>query len=272
MLGAAMVAFWMGDDPVPPPPLQTAARPPATELGAVLAEVRELRELIEHEASARQALEAELDQLASEPFERSPARSPASREWGGQEPAGAETSDQPGADLPRAKAIAQSFDSESLSAVGIPRSEVDRVREAWEEYELARLSLNDRAMREGWFMQPRHGRELWELRWAVRDELGEDLYDALLFATGKENRVVVGDVLPRSASDEAGLEPGDVIVTYAGHRIFEMGELQLATAAGPAGASVPVEVRRGERVYTFQVDRGPLGSLLRSERRLAAAR
>ncbi|HVC25236.1 MAG TPA: PDZ domain-containing protein [Acidimicrobiales bacterium] len=59
-------------------------------------------------------------------------------------------------------------------------------------------------------------------------------------------------VTPSSAAWIAGVRPGDVIVSVAGHRVTSMAELQGRLYFEPAGARVPVRIDRGGR--TFVVD------------------
>jgi hypothetical protein len=156
-----------------------------------------------------------------------------------------------------------SFDAEGLLAAGLAAREVEGLRERWERLQLEQLELNDRALREGWLFTPRHQDEQRALTTAFRDELGEEGYDAYLFATGQPNRVLVKEVLGNSQASRAGVLPGDVIVSYDGARTFVPRDLQLATAQGRRGEMVRIEVVREGRPVTLQVQRGPLGIILR---------
>ncbi|MCZ6463068.1 MAG: PDZ domain-containing protein [Proteobacteria bacterium] len=153
------------------------------------------------------------------------------------------------------------FDTVGLATAGYSEYEADRLRESWEGHALAKLYLNDRAARQGWRLKPRHRRELRDLEQAFREEIGEETYDAILFATGQTNRVVVRDVLAGSPADGAGFQPGDVILRYDDERIFLRRELNYATSGGRSGQTTRVEVIRDGEVLSLYVQRGPLGIL-----------
>ncbi len=165
------------------------------------------------------------------------------------------------------------FDGEALAAAGFDPSEAESVRQRWERYELDKVYLNDQALREGFFMTPRHRNEHQALDAGFRADLGEDGYEAYLVATGKPNRVALRDVIPGSAGSVAGLQPGDEILRYGGTRVFSVQEVQLATASGQSGETVPIELLRDGEPVTVYVPRGPLGAaLIGVERELAGTR
>jgi hypothetical protein len=170
-------------------------------------------------------------------------------------------------DLPVAAGRRPGFAAEALVAAGLDPARAAALRERWEEYTLEKLYLRDQAAREGWMMSPRHRREQNALANRLRDEIGEEDYGALLYATGEPNTVEVTDVLARSLAHDAGLEPGDRILRYDGARIFRPNALRLATAAGELGEFVSVEVDRDGRLVTLRVRRGPLGVLVQGTTR-----
>jgi hypothetical protein len=154
------------------------------------------------------------------------------------------------------------FDVDALVASCMSRRDAETLRARWERYELERLQLNDRAMRLGYFMRPRHGLEHAALDAAFREEVGDDGYDAFLRATGKPNRVAVREVLPSGAGRVAGFEVGDQFERYDGLPVFSNADLQLLTASGRLGETVDVEVVRGGHPLTLRAARGPLGVVL----------
>jgi hypothetical protein len=158
--------------------------------------------------------------------------------------------------------LAPVFDVAALVAGCMSRADAEALRARWERYELDRLDVNDRAMREGYFMTPRHGQEHAALDLAFRDDLGDDGYDAYLRATGKPNRVALREVLLGGAGSVAGLETGDELIRYAGVRVSSAADLQLLTASGRPGETVAVEVLRDGQPVTLRVARGPLGVVL----------
>jgi membrane-associated protease RseP (regulator of RpoE activity) len=153
------------------------------------------------------------------------------------------------------------FDARRLEGSGLPERDADEMKRHYEEIELRRLELQNQAQREGW---PR-GRLLAELGalddqfQSVRQDYGDDAYDWYLYAAGRSNRVVVDGVLGGSAAAEAGLRPGDEIVSYDGDRIFKPGALIQGTLDGRLNESVDLVVQRGGETQHVTVPRGPLG-------------
>ena len=158
---------------------------------------------------------------------------------------------------------------DSLVAAGLDEQSAAEVRRRRDEFELARLELFDRAAREGWLESERLDTELAALENArpdLRDELGDEAYDRYLFEEGERNRVAIASIIGGSAADLAGFEIGDVVIRYAGERVFRTRELQAATRSGVRGETVQVEVRRGDEPLGLSVPRGPLGVTLRGRR------
>lgn len=134
---------------------------------------------------------------------------------------------------------------------------------------LEQLALRDQAIREGWMGTDQYREEMARINAdarSLREEIGDEDYDRYLYATGEDNRVAVGAVIPGSAAEIAGLQSGDVIESYADERLFEFAELRSKTTEGEYGESVAVRVRRGNSVIETWVPRGPLGVTLDSAR------
>jgi hypothetical protein len=246
---------WQLGQPASPSPGSGAAAPPALE-----ARLAALQDALTAEHAARESLALELAALRAQVDEIS-AQLP------GGAPAPAAEAAAPTATAPSAEAGVEAaaappaplFDVEALVAGCMHRSEAESLRTRWERYELDKLDLNDRAMREDFFMSPRHRDEHFALDAAFRNDVDEDGYDAYLRATGKPNRVTVREVLPAGAGRVAGLEVGDELVQYAGVRVFSTADLRLLTASGRLGETVAVEVMRGEQSISLRAVRGPLG-------------
>jgi hypothetical protein len=160
------------------------------------------------------------------------------------------------------------FDEAWLAERGFPEAEIERLRERWDQAELDRLYLQDLAKREGWHGTGRFRDEQRQIQEQLREELCDDGYDALLYVTGRGNRVVVADVLADSPAARIGIEPGDAIRSYADQRLFTLQGLVQATAAGEPGRSTEVRIERGGREIRAFVPRGPLGVRVRRERRV----
>lgn len=93
----------------------------------------------------------------------------------------------------------------------------------------------------------------------LRKEIGDAEYEKLRTGMGQSTSVEVMDVLASSAAEKSGLKPGDQILSYAGTRVYEMGELNQLTYQGTPGEQVTVEVKRDGQVLQVQVPRGVLG-------------
>jgi serine protease Do len=73
-----------------------------------------------------------------------------------------------------------------------------------------------------------------------------------------EKGALVADVKAGGPADEAGIERGDVIVSFDGNEIREMHDLPYIVASTPVGKKVMVEVIRKGREKRFQVKTGEL--------------
>jgi len=261
LLGAALALVAR---PTASPPAPAAAAAPEGEPPVRRAELEEVLAALEFERQARRALAEEVAELRRAlEAERSAAPgggagsedAPAA---GAQAARGAEASEDTSAGGP-------AFDAEALVAAGVSALDADRLRESWEAHELAKLELTNRALREGW-RRPRIYGERLALDAALRAELA-DQYDAYLYATGQENRLVVEEVLEGSAAGAAGFEEDDMILSYDGERVYAPAELRRTTASCRPGAYVSVAVIRSGQRDTLRAPCGPLGVLLDHARR-----
>jgi hypothetical protein len=256
---AVGLAFWLGGRvaaPARPGVAGTllAGEASPAQLQAALAAERAARERLALElAELRERTDALAARLDAEPPVAPPSAADAAE---------ARERERTDAEAAAAAPRAPLFDVEALVAGCMDRGDAERLRARWERYELDRLQLNDRAMRESYFMHPRHRTEHAALDAAFRRDVGEDGYDAYLRATGKPNRVAVGEVLASGAGSAAGLEVGDELERYDGVRVFSSAELQQLTAAGRLGETVSLEVLRGGQPLTLRAARGPLGVVL----------
>lgn len=154
---------------------------------------------------------------------------------------------------------------EGLISAGIDPTLAQNIKQRSDQWELARLELIDTAEREGWRGSDEFGEKMRDLRAQrvdVREELGDDAYDKYLYVSGEDNRVRVDNIISGSAASLAGMESGDIVVSYANLRIFTHRQLQRATRDGSRGESVPVVVLRDGQYININVPRGPLGVTL----------
>ncbi len=150
---------------------------------------------------------------------------------------------------------------------GFSQARAESLKAREDRIALDRLFLRDQARREGWLGTQRYREEMEAVNGSIeslRAELGDEDFDRFLYATGRPNRIVVRDTLTSGPADQAGLQPGDAIVSYDGRRVFDTRSLIGMTQDGDFGAPTAVEVERaGERLVLY-VPRGPLGVNMRS--------
>lgn len=157
------------------------------------------------------------------------------------------------------------FDGASLLERGIDPRDVARLRDRWMNYELDREAVTDQALREGWFMQKRHSSLLTQLDRELRADLQDEDYDRYLYALGKPNRLRAGEIFDGSTASEAGLHRGDTILRYNGVRVFNPGDLLLASSQGEPGDSVPMDILQNGKEERIYVRLGPLGVKIEHE-------
>ncbi|TQV67975.1 PDZ domain-containing protein [Exilibacterium tricleocarpae] len=94
----------------------------------------------------------------------------------------------------------------------------------------------------------------------LREELGDDQYDRYLYASGRSNRVRVNGVIATSPAEQAGLQRGDVILSYDGQRVFRMNDIIRLSHQGQKGETISLEIERADGGRdTLYLPRGPLG-------------
>ena len=70
----------------------------------------------------------------------------------------------------------------------------------------------------------------------------------------------IGDVVPGSGAEKAGLQAGDVILKFDGHEVHRYEEIPSLVQARRPGDRVEVEFRRGTGTFKFQVTLGETDS------------
>ncbi len=135
--------------------------------------------------------------------------------------------------------------------------------------ELQRLALQDHATRDDYLNTQRYYDELTKINKqdvSLREELGNERYDEYLFNSKQNNRIRISSVMLGSAAEQAGIQKGDIILSYDNHRMFTWQELKDATAQGQLGEYVAISIYRNGEIYSFSVPRGPLGMQLGATR------
>lgn len=154
------------------------------------------------------------------------------------------------------------FNQQALIDAGMEQAEAEQLKARFEKMELEKLYLRDQAVREGWSGGKRYREERQKLEDKtdnIKQELGEDAYDAYLFASGQPNRVAVQSVLSGSSAGNAGIVSGDQIIRYDSQRIYNGRDLRTATTQGDLSESIGIGIIRGGKTLEVYVQRGPLG-------------
>jgi hypothetical protein len=233
---------------------------------ALVSEIAELRSTLDGERSRRGALELEMALLHRElGAAASPSADASEVAAPGSQPAGeAERGDDPAAAPAGARHAAEAnqrdwFDAAALRQQGIDERHTEWLRERFEELQMEELYLRDQATREGWIGRPRYHAQMQAARKQARESLGIEDYDLLLYASGRNNRVQIRDVLQSSPAAAGGIESGDVVLRYDDATVLDPADLTTATSQGKPGSSVTVDVLRDGAVRRFYLPRGPLG-------------
>ncbi len=219
---------------------------------AAAAELARLREELRFERELRERMSQELavleDALQSPESEQ---RDPHQR--------AADVAAAHGAGVALPHDTRSTFRSAGLADLEMDPREIERIRQRWEQYVMDKLYLGDSRAR-GEVPDRRQRRaDMLDLEASLREDLGETSYDAMLYATGQPNRVVLTEVLDESPGYLAGLRAGDAVVRYDDHRIYRGMELKSWTSRGEKGETVEVQVLRNGGLVRLFVDRGPLG-------------
>ena len=166
--------------------------------------------------------------------------------------------------MPSATAVdySKSAMERALAAAGLDPGSAEDIKRRSDDLTMQEMELRDRATREQWLDTPRFTEEMAAIdaqKPSIRNEIGDEAYDRYLYAMGQPNRVRVDDVMLDSPAEQAGLQSGDMILSYGDARIFAPGELVAQTRTGTLGESVQLEVVRNGQQLQIDVPRGPLG-------------
>lgn len=235
-----------GDSPLLPAAAYAPLQPGETEtLAALQEQLQQARQAREQLAEQLEALQLRLEELE---IERDNAAVIT-----------VETDDR----KPGAKSTTTPETSvRSLIDAGIPAAQAAWIQGRLDEIDLQQLYLRNRAAREGWLDKPRYQRERRQYLDAVtglRDDIGDDAYDRMLYTLGRANRVVIRDTMVNSPAEQYGLQPGDRIIEYDGRRIFTGNELNTLVTQGDTGTMTLVRVQRDGGFNDLYLPRGPLG-------------
>lgn len=238
---------------------QPAATTQLADLKDEMYELTALRELVQKEVQARKELQTQLDEVTArlESLESSQVSEPANtQQASGNSTIIRTTNNRQGVNRPGW------INAQALLDAGLDEFQANKIRQVYEDVEMQRLYLRDRAIREGWIGDERYRQEREQLDSrleSLRDELSEKEYDAYLFATGRPNRVIIQSTLSTSPARDAGIKTGDNVIRYNNIRIYTWADLRNATTQCTTDSMVEVELERnGQRQRVF-VPCGPLG-------------
>lgn len=235
------------------------AAAPTPEAGlAMTMEIQRLQAMLQAEVEARRGLERRFEVLQRKVAaldDPGLAPAPASEATEAPELPGEGDSAEPGW-----------FNQQALLDSGMDSTLAGELKVFFEQMEMERLFLRDRAAREGWDReQLRNEFSLLESREEeLKQRLGEDGYDAYLYASGQPNRVAVTSVLESAQAGQAGIRTGDQILRYDSQRIYDWRDLREATTSGDLSDTIEVEVERDGESLSFYLARGPLGIRMNS--------
>jgi len=177
---------------------------------------------------------------------------------------------QPGGRNSYASVLTQRlYNLDNLIRGGIDSALAENIVRRKNSIELQRLALQDRATRDGYLNTQRYYDELAEINKqdvSLREELGDERYDEYLYDSKQNNRIRISSVMLGSAAEQAGIQKGDIILSYDNHRMFTWQELKDATSEGQLGEYVTLNIYRNGEIYSFSVPRGPLGMQLGAAR------
>ena len=217
-------------------------------------DIAELQRLLHNEISARQALEDKLEVLS---------RRVASLDDAARVSAEKAAADAVNGDQERATGSSGQgwFDEKALIESGMDSIQANQLKLFFEQLEMERLYLRDQSAREGWDRTRLRDemQSLADKEDALRERLGDSAYDAYLYASGRPNRVAVTSVLASAQAGQVGIMPGDHILRYDSHRIYNWRDLREATTSGDISDTVEVEVERDGEALQFYLARGPMG-------------
>lgn len=93
----------------------------------------------------------------------------------------------------------------------------------------------------------------------LQDEFGDLIYEGYRVAAGLSTDVLISAVEEGSIAQRAGLQPGDIVVSYGGRRVMELGALEELINENESRSPAAIEVNRNGQRLHLQVPNGPLG-------------
>ena len=242
---------------------ESAAMPSNQDAGAAdtLAErLLSLEQLIAEEREARLELAGQVQVLIGDLESGAVAEAPAAAENSTES---RRRDESRGGGLRRAQdftAMIRRFEDRRLHSLmenGFSEDEARRVLQRESEAEFESMQLAWEAQREG--TPPDQLAASSDPQALLRAELGDADYERFLVAQGQPTAIQITRVLNGSPGSEAGLQPGDQIVSFDGERVFNVTDMRELTLRGAAGEDVVIEIDRDGVRMQLSVPRGPVG-------------
>ena len=161
------------------------------------------------------------------------------------------------------------YNLDNLIRGGIDQAMAEDIVRRKNSIDLKKLQLQDLAQRENYIDTQRYYDELEALELQqvdLREELGDDRYDQYLYESKQNNRVRINSVMLGSAAEQAGIQSGDVVLSYDDKKLYTWQELKNATSEGKLGEYVSISILRQGQIFSYSVPRGPLGIQLGATR------
>lgn len=240
-------------DPQPPSP---ASNPPTEYAARIDAELTAIRDDLAFERDARIVLAAEMERLLDGlRNQRAPSRSKPAAPKPPKRVSRQPTAIDPSGPFPRGW-----FSVDALLELNVHPEDIARLQERFEAVELEKRELRSRGTRGGVVSTLIYGKQARELSRELREDVGDEDYDRILYASGQSNRIRAESVHRESGAAKAGIRAGDVIVRYAGERIFDQASLDALTGDARLGENIPVEVLRKDEIIYLTAPRVALGA------------
>jgi hypothetical protein len=147
------------------------------------------------------------------------------------------------------------FKDELLADLGYPPGEIRFIRKQWEKTVEEEEALHERSPHK-WVP---HRERVAAIRESARADLGDEFYDAMLYAADQPNRARIGNVTPTSAAAAAGLTIKDVIISYDGERVFAPEDIKRLSEGVGAESQVELVIHRDSRDVRMFIQGGALG-------------
>ena len=114
-----------------------------------------------------------------------------------------------------------------------------------------RETIREGALRERRKLNVKERGDYWAVEARLVDEIGVEAYDKLLYQDGRSNRSRVHWVASGSHAGQAGIQKGDIILSYGGEPVFAPRSVRETNRLFPPGGQVVVEVDRDGEIFEF---------------------